>query len=114
MRKFTFVVVLLFIVGAISYYLFRSLREYRFNPYSGKYLSKRGNVILILNNNDDNCTIINNEYRDVFSTKAKYLVVDNRIKIRIDNKYNYVGKSFIKGVFEGNSLKLGNDIYYKK
>lgn len=114
MRKLALKFTLVFIIGAIVYSIFIVINESKINPYSGKYTSKRGNIVLILNNNNDDCTIIDSEYRDVFSTKAKYFIRDNKIKINIKDKYNYTGKRILKGIVQGNTIKLEKDIYYRK
>ncbi|URZ14222.1 hypothetical protein [Clostridium felsineum] len=114
MKKMALKVTLLFIIGAIVYSIFIVVKHGKDNPYSGKYTSKRGNIVLILNNNNDDCTIIDSEYRDVFSTKAKYSIRDNKIKINIKDKYNYTGKRVFKGIVQGNTIKLEKDIYYRK
>lgn len=115
MKKFIIMISLIIIAGTIGYSLISYEKTYKYNPYAGKYISQKGNVILILNNGNNNCNIIYNEYRDTFSTRGKYSVINNKIKIAIDkNKENYAGKKILKGIFRGDTIEVNNTTYYKQ
>ena len=75
------------------------------DPYTGKYQSS-DNTILILNANN-NCTIINNVYKEAFYIKGKYVIENNNINITFDSKQgNYYGLSKLKGKFEGSRIQI--------
>ena len=51
------------------------------NPYIGKYEAPNNTILELSSNN--NCTIINNVYKEAFYTKGKYVIDDNNINIII-------------------------------
>ncbi|PJI08399.1 MULTISPECIES: hypothetical protein [Clostridium] len=115
MKKFAIVIGSIIIISIVGYFFIKYQTNYKYNPYAGKYLSEKGNVTLVLNKNNNNCTIIYNEYRDAFSTQGKYFVINNKIKIAINkNKENYAGKKVLKGIFRGDTIELDKTIYYKQ
>ncbi|MVX66604.1 hypothetical protein [Clostridium chromiireducens] len=89
------------------------------DPYIGRYRSS-DNTILELNSNG-NCTIINNFYKDVFYTYAKYSIEDNEIEIVFENnEQNYFRTKSLKGKVKGSNIEFYNyssvkeeDIYSK-
>lgn len=91
--------------------------NYSGSPYWGKYESPESNTTLLLKRNNK-CTIISNEYKDTFYEYGKYDIKNNELKIYF-NKNDY-GSSYLKGKFEGSSIKIfnkvekENDIYYKE
>ena len=77
------------------------------NPYIGKYESTN-NTILELNSNND-CTIINNVYKEAFYTTGKYVIEDNKINITFNkDEPNYCGVSSLNGEVEGSEIKISN------
>jgi len=77
------------------------------NPYTGKYQSSNSTILIISSN--DNCTIINNLYKEAFYTKGKYVIENNNINITFDNNEpNYYGVSILKGKFECDRIKIYN------
>lgn len=82
------------------------------NPYIGQYVSPNNTILKLDSNN--NCTIINNLYKDSFYTKGKYVIENNNINITFDNNEpNYYGASSLKGNFEGSRIKLYNSVERK-
>lgn len=77
------------------------------NSYIGKYDSTN-NTILELNSNND-CTIINNAYKEAFYTNGKYVIEDNKINITFDkDEPNYYGASSLNGEVKGSEIKISN------
>ena len=100
MKKMIFIFVF-FIVSSIC---MTSCSE---NPYTGKYESSNNTVLELSSNN--NCTIINNVYKEAFYTNGKYVVKGNKINITLRNdKPNYYGVSSLNGNFEGSDIKILN------
>ena len=67
------------------------------NPYIGEYEALNNTVLELGSNN--NCTIINNVYKESFYTKGKYVIKDNKINITFSNdEPNYYGVSSLNGV----------------
>jgi len=83
------------------------------NPYIGEYEAPNNTVLELGSNN--NCTIINNVYKESFYTKGKYVINDNKINIMIKNdEENYYGASSLNGKFEGSEIKISNSLDNKE
>lgn len=91
--------------------------NYDGSPYWGKYESPENNVTLLLKRNNK-CVLIGKEYKDAFYEYGKYNIKNNELKIHF-NKNDY-GSSYLKGKFEGSSIRIFNkpekedNIYYKE
>src|SRR5471030_438486 len=74
------------------------------NSYTGQYEALNNTILeLGLNNN---CTIINNVYKEAFYTNGKYVIKDNKL--------NYYGVSSLNGKFEGSEIKIYNSLDNKE
>jgi len=106
MKKMIFIFVF-FIVSSIC---MTSCSE---NPYTGKYEAPNNTVLELSSNN--NCTIINNVYKEAFYTNGKYVIEDNKINITLGNdEPNYYGVSSLNGKFEGSKIKITNSLDNKE
>jgi len=83
------------------------------NSYTGQYEALNNTILeLGLNNN---CTIINNVYKEAFYTNGKYVIKDNKINITFENnELNYYGVSSLNGKFEGSEIKIYNSLDNKE
>jgi hypothetical protein len=99
-------VIFIFLILIISSICLTACSE---NPYIGKYESSNNTILELSANND--CTIINNVYKEAFYTNGKYVIKDNKINITFENnEQNYYGVSSLNGEFEGSKIKISNSL----
>ncbi|MEY8001061.1 hypothetical protein AB8U03_12840 [Clostridium sp. Mt-5] len=105
MKKIFVIILFMVFIGYILFFLERGYSE---DPYTGKYECPQNNLILVLSKNND-CTVINNLYRDTFCIKGRYSIRNNNITIVLnEGKSASYRKLYFKGEVEGHRIEFNN------
>lgn len=105
------IVIILFCLEVYKVY------NYGSSPYLGKYRSPKSNTMLVLKRGDK-CILVGNQPKESTYSYGRYNIKNNEIKIHLNK--NYCRSSYLKGKFEGSSIRFFNklekedNVYYKE